>query len=91
MVKCNDTKYIGDVISHDGKNTKNIQKRISAGMATITSIMIILNETSLGMFYFTIAMILRETILISSMLLNVEVWTNITKTEINNWRWSRKL
>ena len=45
--------------------------------------MIILNETSLGMFYFAIAMILRETILISSMLLNVEVWTNITKTEIN--------
>ena len=60
-------------------------------MATITSIMIILNETSLGMFYFTIAMILRETILMSSMLLNVEVWTNITKSEINKLEMVEKI
>ena len=44
--------------------------------------MIILKETCLGEFYFTVAVILRESLLFSSMLLSSEVWFNITKQEI---------
>ena len=51
-------------------------------MGTNSNIMVILKETSFGHFYFSIANLLRETILLNSMLLNVEVWFGITKEEI---------
>ena len=60
----------------------NIKKRVAVGMGTNTNIMIILKETSLGIYHFTIGLVLRETILISSMLLSVEVWFGITKEDI---------
>ena len=45
--------------------------------------MAILKETSLGCHYFTIGMVLRESILMNSILLNVEVWFGITRDEID--------
>ena len=83
MGKSKGTKWIGDYISHDGKNKENVKKRVSIGMGTNTSIMVILKETSLGIYYFSIAMILRETILMSSMLLNIEVWFAVTREDIS--------
>ena len=82
MVRSDGTKYIGDFVAHNGKNTMNVKKRVGVGMGTNTSIMIILKETSLGVYYFIIGMILRETILISSMLLSVEVWFDVKKEDI---------
>ena len=42
MVKCNETKYIGDIITSCGKNTVNVKKRVTIGMGTSTNIMVIL-------------------------------------------------
>ena len=66
--------YLGDVVSQDGKNTKNIQNRVSKGMGIVTEIMDILNTVSFGSKYFEIAIILREAKLINGILTNVEVW-----------------
>ena len=44
--------------------------------------MTILKETSLGVYYFVIATVLRDTILLSSMLLNIEVAFGISASEM---------
>ena len=52
------------------------------GLSVITSTMRILNEVSVRKFYFSIAKIFRESMLINSILLNVEVWFAMTKEEV---------
>ena len=42
----------------------------------------ILEEVNFGKYYFQIAKILRESLFINSILLNSEVWYNITKSNI---------
>ena len=77
-------KYLGDIISSDGSNTNNIKHKVNIGVGKISSIMNILKEVSLGRkFYFTIATILRESILLSSILLNSESWIGLTATNID--------
>ena len=77
-------KYLGDIVSSDGTNNNNIKNKVIIGIGKISSIMNILREVSLGRkFYFTIATILRESILLSSMLLNSEAWIGITQANID--------
>ena len=52
------------------------------GIATISSIMAILQEVSLGHHYFPIAMLLRETLFVNVILWNIETWYNLTIKEI---------
>ena len=44
--------------------------------------MIILKEICLGQYHFMVAMLLREALLFSSLLLSAETWFNVTKREI---------
>ena len=44
MIKIGEDKYFGDIISSDGKNTKNMKHKASIGMGSMTSIMTILNS-----------------------------------------------
>ena len=71
-------KYLGDIISDNFSNMKNIKSRVSASIGTISNIMNILREVSLGKFYFTIGLLLRKTIFLSKLLLNAETWINVT-------------
>ena len=64
-MKCNkvtEDTYLGDLISEDGKNIKNIKTRISKGLGIISEIMNILEKVTLGRHYFTIAVLLRESL-----------------------------
>ena len=74
--------YLGDVICGSGFNDKNIEKRRNQGLATINQIISMLNMTSLGHYYFEIALILRESILVSKLLFNSEVWYNLSNKQI---------
>ena len=74
--------YLGDVISNDGRNSKNIKCRVGKGLGKITEIMNILEKISLGESYFRIAMLLRESIFLNSVLTNGEVWYGLEKSEI---------
>jgi hypothetical protein len=58
----NDT-YLVDVISSDGKNTLNIESRVSKGLGIVSQIMDILKSVSFGFRYFEIAATLRESCL----------------------------
>ena len=82
MEEKQEEKYLGDVIATDGRNLKNIQKRVTKGKGIINRIFTILEGVPLGRRYFEIGIILRDSLLVSSMLYNSEAWYNITKSEL---------
>ena len=61
-------KYLGQIISSDGLNVKNIINLSNKGRGMIENIMGILNHTPGGIFHFEIAIMMRNAYLISSML-----------------------
>ena len=76
-------KYLGDFLSSNGRNMKNIAKRKQKGYMIIEDIKKILNNGFYGKYHFTAAVMLREALFINSILLNAEVWTNLTKKEMH--------
>ena len=82
MEEKSEEKYLGDILSADGKNIKNIRARVAKGKGVISRILTLIEGIPFGEFYFEVAMILRESLLISSMLFNSETWYNVTKPEI---------
>ena len=75
----NEDKYVGDILSKDGKHTKNINLRRSKGIGISNEIVAILDEMCLGPYYFIVAVILRQALLISVLLFNSETWLRLTK------------
>ena len=82
MQKVSEDTYLGDLISSDGKNMKNIKKRVGKGLGIVNDIMNILENVTLGEKYFQTAVILRESLFLNSILTNSEIWYNLTKAEI---------
>ena len=74
--------YLGDVISSDGKHTKNVQARKNKGLGVITQITQILDTVMFGKYYFEVAMVLRSSLLLSSLLLNSEAWVNLSDSDV---------
>ena len=54
MEEKDEERYLGDIISTDGKNIKNIKARVIKGKAIINRIFTILNELLLGRRYYEI-------------------------------------
>ena len=75
-------KYLGDIISSDGTHTKNVQERRKKGYGIINQILQILESTYFGKYHFEIAMVLRESLSLSSILLNSEAWVNYTEKDV---------
>ena len=82
MKRKSEQTYLGDVLSADGRHLKNVLARKSKSLGTINQIMQILQNVFFGKYYFEVAMVLRSSLLLSSLLLNSEAWVNITETEI---------
>ena len=76
-------KYLGDIISTDGRNIKNIKARVAKGKGIVSRIMTILEGIPMGEFNFEIAMILRNSLFVSSMLCNSEAWYAVSKAELD--------
>ena len=74
--------YLGDVISSNGTHTKNVQQRSNKGLGVINQIMQILESTYFGKYYFEVATVLRESLFLSSMLLNSDAWVNYSDKDI---------
>lgn len=71
--------YLGDLLQHDGKNNLNITERLKRGDAAINHICNMLNDLCLGDYYFEAAGVLRNSLLLSTLLSNSESWYNLTK------------
>ena len=74
MKEKEEEKYLGDVISTDGKNMKNIKARIAKGNGIVRKIITILDGIPFGQHYFEVGIRLRNSLLVSSMLFNAEAW-----------------
>ena len=77
--------YLGDVISSDGKNRKNVENRISTGIRIITQILNLLEIVSFGKHYIETDPLLRESMFINGVLFNAEVWYGFTRSEISEF------
>ena len=77
-----DEKYIGDVISANGSNDANISRRRSIGIGALSQIFSILNEISFGYHYIEIGLVLRESTLLSKILLSAESWHRLFQYQI---------
>ena len=85
MEQVKDDKYLGDILSVDGKNTKNIKERVSKGVGIIANILNLLDVINFGPFYFEIAVLLRNSMLINGTMTNAEVWYNFSTSEIQEF------
>ena len=82
MDDSDEERYLGDLITSDGSNKTNIHSRKAKGFGIIDKIVSMLEEISFGPNYFEIAILLRSSLFISSILVNSEVWYGLTLSEI---------
>ena len=75
------TKYLGQIISTNGSNLKNIENRANKGIGLVNKIMTTLTNTPGGKYHFELAVIIRNAILISSILSCSKTWYNISEVE----------
>jgi hypothetical protein len=75
-------KYVGDVVSTDGKHTANVKSRRSKGIGVVNEILSILNHMGLGSLYFKAGMLLRSAMLHSVLLCNAETWLRLRACEV---------
>ena len=83
MEEKTEEKYLGDLISSDGRNIKNIKARVAKGIGITNKILTILEGIPFGKHYFEVGILLRNSLLVSSMLFNAEAWYNLTKAELD--------
>ena len=76
-------KYVGDIITSDGKHTKNVDARRSKGVGIVSEIMNILDGLYLGTHYFAAALMMRQTMLSQVLLFNSETWLRLTRKDLN--------
>ena len=69
--------YLGDVISDSGTIDENISQRCQRALGIITQISSMLSSISFGSFHFDIAMVLRESQFVNSIMTNSEIWHNV--------------
>ena len=74
--------YLGEILTSYGGIAENIQERCKKGIGIVNKIIAILNEVSFGHFYFEMAFLFRQSMLINSMLCNVEVLYGLNKSQI---------
>ena len=77
-------KYLGDLITDDMNNYENINEKTNEAVGIVNKISTTLIERPYGKHNFKAARLMRESMLLGSMLNNAESWININKTDLNN-------
>ena len=77
-------KYLGDIITSDGKNTRNIHARRTKGLGIIDQITSILEEICFGPYQLEVALHFRNSLLLNGFLTNSEAWYGVTTQEYTN-------
>jgi len=83
MPQVTEIKYLGDIISIDGKNTKNIKDRICKGHGIINQIMNMLRTLNFGNLTVEMALLLRNSMLLNGILTNSEVWFGLSQKDLS--------
>ena len=82
MKEVRNETYLGDIISSDGRNTLNIESRVSKGLGIVSQVMDVLKSVTFGVHYFETAATLREAMLVNGLLTNSEVGYGLTDAEV---------
>ena len=82
MEESGEEKYLGDLITSDGSNKKNVAARKGRGFGIIDKVMAMLEEISFGPNFFEVAILLRDSLFLSSILLNCEAWYGLTLSDV---------
>ena len=82
MFTANSEKYLGQIISSNGKLDNNIIERYNRGLGIVNEIIGILKEVSFGHHYFQIAMLFRNSKLVNSILCSIETVYGLTNAHI---------
>ena len=77
MKKKNRETNLGEVISSSGSNDRNIEKRRNSGISAVSQIISTLSRVSLGHYHFQIALIFRDSMLVSKLLSSSETRYNV--------------
>ena len=70
MKKVEEKTYLGSIIQNNGKNDKNIQDRFNKAAGSVNKIISAINERLYGRHIFKAALLLRQGLMLSSMLNN---------------------
>ena len=82
MEETEQQKYLGDIVSQDGRNIKNFKMRVIKGIGIAKNILNMLEGIYFGKYHYEAAIILRNSLLVSSVIFNCEAWYNITSAEM---------
>ena len=82
MKNVSSKKYLGQIIQSDGKNELNIKSHTDKAFGNANKIINALIERPYGKHAIKAALLMREALLVSSLLSNAETWTNLTETSI---------
>ena len=75
-------KYLGTIIADNMKNDANIVEKSNKGIGSVNKIMNIVTERPFGKHLYRAVALLREGLLLGTMLNNAETWTNLTEKQI---------
>ena len=78
MKKVKSAVYLADVVSESGTVDETVKLRELKSIGIVSQIDAILQNVSLGMFYFRTALILRDTMFLNGILTNAECWNFIS-------------
>ena len=81
MKKTDSEVYLGEIISSSGSNEKNIANKSNQGVGAVSQIFSSLSQISLGHYYYDIAFIMRDSILVSKLVSSSEIWYNVTDSQ----------
>ena len=82
MKKANKEKYLGNYLSSDSRIDYDIQQRYNKGVGIVNQIIGLLKEVSFGHYYFEMALLFRNSMLINGILCSVDALYGITNTHI---------
>ena len=83
LQKVGKEKYLEDILSADGSNIENVISRQKKSFGINKQISSMLREVCYGPYHFEVAMVFRETLLLSSILTNCEAWYKVKDQEID--------
>ena len=75
--------YLGDVLQSDGKNVRNIDERYKRGSGAVKQVCQMLDDLCLGKYHYEAGLILRNSLVLSSLISNSESWYNLTLRDIS--------
>ena len=82
MFKCEKEKYLGNILTSNGKINENILSRCNKSIGLINEIMSTLNEVSFGYHYFEIGILFRNSKLINGILCSIEALYGLNITHV---------